>query len=96
MVDKRIEWSKEKNKKLIETRKVSFEQIFEIISTEGAIYVIDHPNKRKYPKQKLLFVNIDNYIYYVPFVEDEEKMFLKTIIPSSKATKEFIKNKNKK
>ena len=93
---KKVEWNKEKNIKLIETRGVSFEQIFEIISTERAIYVIKHPNKQKYPNQKLMFVNIDNYIYYVPFVEDEEKMFLKTIIPSRKATKIFIKNTNKK
>ncbi|HSV94575.1 MAG TPA: toxin [Spirochaetia bacterium] len=70
MLDKRIEWSEEKNKRLIEMRNVCFEQIFDIISSEKVIYVINHPNKHKYPNQKLMFVNINKYIYYVPFVED--------------------------
>lgn len=96
MHDKKIEWNKEKNKKLVETRKVSFEQISEIITTKGALYIINHPDKQKYPKQKLMFININNYIYYLPFVEDEEKIFLKTIIPSRKATKELLIKKNKK
>lgn len=93
---KKIEWSKEKNKKLIETRKISFEQIFDIISSKGVVFVIKHPNKQKYPNQKLMFVNINNYVYYVPFVEDKEKIFLKTIVPSRKATKELLFKKNKK
>jgi len=91
---KRIEWSKEKNKILQRSRNVCFEQIADIINNNKAIHVIEHPNKQKYPNQKLLFVNINGYVYFVPFVEDDEKVFLKTIVPSRKATKKFIiKNK---
>jgi hypothetical protein len=54
---------------------------------------INHPNKKKYPKQKMFVLQIKNYAYLVPFVEDREKVFLKTIIPSRKATKEYLRKK---
>ncbi|MBI5207880.1 MAG: hypothetical protein HY934_08825 [Candidatus Firestonebacteria bacterium] len=55
-------------------------------------YVLDavpHPKQNKYPNQKMFVINIDNYAYLVPFIEDEETIFLKTIIPSRKATKKW-------
>ena len=64
---------------------------------EGSILnIVEHPNKKKYPNQKLFIVDINNYAYLVPFVEDKEKIFLKTIIPSRKATKKYIIKKKRK
>lgn len=61
-------------------------------------YLLDtiaHPNKIKYPNQKMFVVNIDNYVYLIPFVEDDEKVFLKTIIPSRKMTKKYLVKEEK-
>jgi hypothetical protein len=52
--------------------------------------VVEHPNKKRYGKQKVMIVEINEYVYLVPFVEDEEKVFLKTIIPSRKATEKYL------
>lgn len=93
---KRIDWNKEKNLILIESRKISFEVVAEIITNDDIVAMIDHPNQSRYPNQKIYFLNIGNYIYMVPYVEDEDKIFLKTIIPSNKATRDYLLNKNNK
>ncbi len=92
---KRIEWNKDKDKILIEGRKISFKLVAEIITNNDIVSVIKHPNQEKYPNQRMFLINIKNYIYMIPFVEDEEKIFLKTIIPSRKYTRDYL-NKNKK
>lgn len=51
---------------------------------------LDHPNRVKYPRQQVFIIDIDGYVCMVPFVEDEEKYFLKTIIPSRKLTREYL------
>jgi uncharacterized DUF497 family protein len=86
----RYNWDKEKNLLLKETRGISFEQIVVYIEQGNLIDVIKHPNKDKYNHQKILIINIDNYIYTVPFVENENERFLKTIIPSRKFTKKYL------
>jgi uncharacterized DUF497 family protein len=91
MADKRIEWSKKKNLNLIRVRGVRFEEVAEIILNNKIIDSVDHPNTQRYPNQKIMYVKINNYIYYVPYVEDENKIFLKTIIPSRKANKIYKK-----
>jgi hypothetical protein len=53
-----------------------------------------HPNQDKYPNQRLLVVQIQEYAYLVPYVETETELFLKTIIPSRKATKRYLKGSN--
>lgn len=53
--------------------------------------ILAHPNQSKYPRQRVLVVSCDNYVYLVPFVEEEEYFFLKTIIPSRKATRDYLK-----
>lgn len=88
---KYIDWDEEKNRKLKENRGVSFEEVLVLIQEEKIIEVIDHPNQKRYPGQKIFVVLIDEYVYMIPFVEDEEKYFLKTIIPSRKMTKEYLK-----
>ena len=60
---------------------------------EGNILdIVEHINKEKYPRQKIFIVDIDHYAYLVPFVEDKESIFLKTIIPSRKLTKKYLKD----
>ena len=83
-------WNHEKNKKLKAERGLSFEQVILHIERGDLIDVIVHPNQSKYPNQQMLIVKIKNYVYLVPFVEDEEGEFLKTIIPSRKATREYL------
>lgn len=65
-----------------------------IVSVEagGLLDILAHPNQAKYPRQRVLVVACDNYAYLVPFVEEEEYFFLKTVIPSRKATKIFLRN----
>ena len=60
---------------------------------DGLLDTIEHPNADKYSNQKIFIVNIENYIYLVPFVESEESIFLKTIIPSRKMTKKYLGGK---
>jgi len=84
-------YSPEKNAQLKETRGISFEEI-EFAINEGKILdVIEHPNKGKYPNQKIYIVNINDYIYLVPFVRQGNTVFLKTIFPSRKLTKKYLK-----
>ena len=86
---KYFDWSTEKNKKLSVEREICFEDVLIAIEDGFLLDVLIHENS-KYAGQKIFVVNIDNYAYLVPFVEDEEKVFLKTIIPSRKATKKYL------
>jgi len=90
---KHFAWNPKKNLELIETRKISFERVIYHIEKHGYLDVIQHPNTEKYPNQKMFILNIENYAYLVPFVESAEELFLKTIIPSRKATKKYIEEK---
>lgn len=80
-------WNPEKNEKLILERSISFEEIVLNIELGHEIEIYDHPNQEKYPGQKISAVIVEDYVYLVPFVENEDGIFLKTIIPSRKATK---------
>ncbi|PID59253.1 MAG: toxin [Ignavibacteriae bacterium] len=86
-------WDEEKNNLLKETRKISFEEIVFLISNGKLLDVVEHPNKKKYPNQKIFIVEIRDYAFIVPFVEDEEKYFLKTIYPSREATRKYLNSK---
>jgi hypothetical protein len=67
---------------------------FEVVSSaieEGKILdILDHPNQEKYPNQRLFIIEINQYAYVIPFVENEQEVFLKTIIPSRKMTKKYL------
>lgn len=91
-----FDWDEEKNGALIDERGISFEGIVDAIKEGKLLDNIEHPNQKKYPGQRLYIVEIDNYAYIIPFVEDEEKIFFKTIIPSRKATKKYLIKENKK
>ena len=83
-VIKPFEWNEEKNELLRTTRNISFEDVILSLQSEKLIDVIPHFNLSKYPNQRLFILTIQDYTYYVPFVEDDEKVFLKNIIPSRK------------
>jgi len=91
---KYFDWNSEKNKELIKDRGISFEEVVFSIMHDGLLDVIEHPNKLKYPNQSMFIVNIDEYVFLVPFVEDDEVIFLKTIVPSRKMTKKYLEDKN--
>jgi uncharacterized DUF497 family protein len=83
-------WNLDKNKLLQQERGISFEEIVFHIQSGDEIEIFDHPNQERYPKQKISVVVVQGYVYLVPFVETEEGIFLKTIIPSRKATKKYL------
>jgi len=88
-VQKTFNWSAEKNQLLMRERGISFERIVFEIASGNEQAVLDHPNQGKYPGQKISMVQVDDYVYAVPFIETEAEIFLKTIIPSRKATKQY-------
>lgn len=84
---KTYNWNIQKNIWLKENRKITFEEVVLAIVQHKIKEVYDHPNQTKYPGQKIYEVEIDVYVFLVPFIESEFELFLKTIIPSRKATK---------
>lgn len=87
---KYFDWNEQKNDKLKQERDIGFEDIVTAINEKRVLDIIPHPNLKKYPNQNIFVVEICNYAYLVPFVEDEKKVYLKTIMPSRKATKLYI------
>jgi uncharacterized DUF497 family protein len=87
-------WNAEKNEMLQKERGVSFEEVVLNIQLGNEVAIYDHPNNKKYPDKKISVVLIEDYAYLVPYVEDKEQIFLKTIIPSQKATKQYIGGDN--
>jgi len=84
-------WDNEKNEWLIKHRGVCFEQVVLLLEAQDVLDVLEHPNKKSYPGQKIAIVRIGNYAYLVPYVQDGDDIFLKTIIPSRKATREYLR-----
>jgi hypothetical protein len=84
------QWSAEKNAQLKHERDLGFERIVLRIENGDLLDVYDHPNRGRYPGQQILVVRVGAYVYLVPFVESDEGRFLKTIIPSRKATRQFL------
>ena len=92
---KYFSWNPEKNELLKEERQISFEEVVFYIEMGFLLDVLEHPNQEKYKRQKIFVVQMDDYVYLVPFIEDEEQVFLKTIIPSRKATRKYLKGSEK-
>lgn len=86
---KRISWSSLKDRKLRRERDISFREVVARIREGGIIDTINHPDQERYPGQKIHLVEIRDYIYLVPFVENSSGVFLKTVIPSRKATRQY-------
>lgn len=89
-----LRWDINKNEKLKFERGVSFEAVLAALDRGDILDDYIHPNQDKYPNQRLLVVQIQEYAYLVPYVETETELFLKTIIPSRKATKRYLKGSN--
>ena len=89
-VVKYFSWSHEKNADLVKERGISFEEIVFHIENGDVLDLLEHPNRDRYPNQRVFIVNVEGYAYLVPFVEDEHEVFLKTIIPSRKATRDYL------
>lgn len=87
---KPFRWSPEKNDVLRQERGVSFEGMVVAIEAGGLLDILAHPNEQKYPGQRVLVVAHDSYVYLVPFVEEDGYFFLKTVIPSRKATRDYL------
>jgi uncharacterized DUF497 family protein len=87
---KSFRWNPEKNDALKQARGVSFESMVVAIETGGLLDIMAHPNGQKYPRQRVLVVAHDRYVYLVPFVEEQDFFFLKTVIPSRKATRDYL------
>lgn len=82
-------WNFEKNQLLLKERGISFERIVFETSLGNELDVMFHHNQDKYPGQMISMVEVDGYVYAVPFVESDTEIFLKTIIPNCKATKQY-------
>lgn len=87
---KYFDWNNDKNELLKDVRGVSFEEVVLAIENGDLLDRLKHPKSANYPNQMVFYVSINGYVYVVPFVEDDEKIFLKTIIPDRKATKKYL------
>ncbi len=87
---KPFRWSAEKNELLKLSRGVSFESIVVAVESDGLLDIVEHSNVTKYPNQGVLVVSFDGYVYLAPFVEEADYFFLKTVIPSRKATRDYL------
>jgi len=87
---KPINWNSDKNLALKVERGISFEEVQIAVSQGALLDVVEHPNKEKYPNQRIFIVRIRDYAFLVPFVETDEEIFLKTVIPSRSATMRYI------
>ncbi len=88
---RQFDWDPEKNQQLIEERGISFEEVIFHLQSDGLLDDIKHPNEETYSHQRVFVVAIEGYAYLVPYVESDEEIFLKTIIPSRKATKQYLR-----
>ena len=95
-MDGGFDWSVEKNQLLIQQRGISFEIVVSVMEQGGLVDVVEHPNQDRYPGQLIYVVEIDEYIYLVPFViQTDGTRFLRTIIPSRKAMRDYRRRQPK-
>ncbi len=87
----KFDWNEEKNSILEHTRKVCFEDVIVSIENGGVLDIIRHPDRKRYPGQNIIVLNLGGYVCLVPYVKKKGVRFLKTIIPSRKATREYLK-----
>ena len=87
---KRFNWNPEKNEQLRSERGISFEEILFHIEHGDVLDILERPNQKRYQGQRIFVVAVEEYVHLVPFIEDKSEVFLKTIIPSRKATKKYL------
>ncbi len=92
---KYFDWNEIKNTYLKTERGIGFEDIQAAIEEGKILADINHPLKLRYPKQKVFIVEFDGYAYVVPYIEDDVKIFFKTIYPSRRMTKKYLSKRSK-
>ena len=90
---KLFNWNNEKNIWLKRNRGICFEDVLYYLENDCLLDDLKHPDKSKYPDQRVMVINIEGYACLVPYIETENEIFLKTIIPSRKATKQYLEVK---
>lgn len=90
---KSINWSTKKSVELKSSRGICFEDVVFFIERGDILDDYLHPNQKDYPGQRIMVINIANYAYVIPYIENDEELFLKTIIPSRKATQRYLGEK---
>lgn len=93
---KYFDWDDAKNEKLKAEREIGFEEIVFLIERGKLLDILEHPQPERHGRRRIFVVQHDKYVYLVPFVEDERTIFLKTIIPSRKATKRYLGREGEK
>ena len=93
---KQINWNAEKNQLLMSERGISFEDVLFALQSGRLLDDLVHPNKNKYPNQRMFVVEVDEYAWLVPYIENKDEIFLKSIIPSRKATKLYLRGRYEK
>jgi uncharacterized DUF497 family protein len=91
---KMFDWSAEKDVQLKKERGIGFEDVLFHLQAGDLLLTASHPNQQKYPNLKIMYLRIDQYVYMVPYKTEKNIKFLKTIIPSRKATKELVGDEN--
>jgi hypothetical protein len=91
---KPFRWNHEKNEVLKTERGISFEEMVLAIEADGLLDELRHPNPEKYPNQSIFVIALDDYVFLVPYVEEPDYYFLKTVIPSRKATRDYLLRSN--
>ena len=91
---KRLNCNTEKSVALKSSRGICFEDVVFFIERGDILDDYLHPNQKDYPGQRIMVINIANYAYLIPYVENDEELFLKTIIPSRKATQKYLGEKS--
>jgi uncharacterized DUF497 family protein len=91
---KSFAWSDEKNRQLQIERDISFEEVIVAIASGAILDIVEHPNRDRYPNQRIFIVQLREYAWLVPFTERDDEIFLKTIIPSRKATQQYLRGKD--
>jgi uncharacterized DUF497 family protein len=93
---KHIRWDENKNEWLKRERGLCFEQVVVLLEHDNVLEIVDNPNQTKYPRQKIAIVEIDGYAFLVPYEQHGNEIELKTIVPSRKATKQYLGDNHEK
>ena len=91
---KPFRWNRAKNELLRAQRGVDFEVVAVAIESGGLLDVLAHPHPERYPGQRIAVVDVGGYAMLVPYAEAEDHLFLKTVIPSHKATRAYLGGRN--
>jgi hypothetical protein len=89
---KPIFWDHAKSKQLRHQYGIGFEEVIIALEQEKLLDDRKHPNTQQYGHQRQLVLQIDDYVYVVPYINDTNHYFLKTLFPSRRATQEYLTN----